>query len=296
MRAAFLVALPALMIQAQAPDLAPLLQVTAPEVDMLIQKLQPKIALERARAIVPAAKPAYTGGDFAALQKSHQNHRALVGMYLLQGRTAQAAGAWEEAQQAYAKGLAVAQENQAGYTQHAQLTVDGLLKASLEAEAFKKDKAQAIKDMLDSAKNIKSNPLEILKLQQQIKEQEEAIARGRQSVAFVTGAKKELAADLQTLAEAQQKLEGSMKAEKDAITAFNKAKKKTGNAPWVAAALFDKANAAKYPSAKDQSDLLHRLAVLDPANAQLSGKIEGLRQGKLAFAAAKAPAKVAKKK
>lgn len=295
MHAASLLFLPAFVMQVQAQELAPTLQATAPEVDRLIQALQPKIALERARAIVPAAKPAFSGEDFASLQKSTQNYRALAGMYLLQGRAAVAAGSWEEAQQAFAKGLAVAQENQANYNQRAQITVDGLLKASAGAEAFKKEKAAQIKDMLDSAKNIKSNPLEILKLQQAIKEQEETISRSRQSMAFVTGAKKDLAADLQGLTEAQQNLDKSLKAEKDTIAAFNAKKRKKGNAPWVAAALIDKGNAAKYPTAKDQSDLLHRLAVLDPANARIAGKLEDLRRGKLVFAPSKTVAKPAKK-
>jgi len=296
MRAASFLLLPAFVLQVQAQDLAPVLQTTAPEVDRLIQVMQPKIALERARAIVPAAKPTYAGGDFASLQKRTLNYRALSGMYLLQGRAALAAGAWEEAQQAFAKGLTVAQENQANYNQHAQITVDNLLKVSLDAETFKKEKAAQIKDMLDSAKNIKSNPLEILRLQQAIKEQEEMVSRSRQSVAFVTGAKKDLAADLQGLTEAQQNLDKAMQAEKNTITAFNTAKRKRGNAPWVAAALLDKSNSAKYPTAKDQSDLLHRLAVLDPANTKIATKLEGLRQGKLVFAPTKVVAKPSKKK
>ncbi len=267
-----------------------MLQATTPEVDRLIQVLQPKIALERARSIVPTVKPPCVGGDFASFQKSTQDYRALTGMYLLQGRAAMAAGAWEEAQQAYAKGLAVAQENQANYDQNAQFTVDGLLKVSGDAEAFKKEKAAQIKEMMDSVKNIKSNPLEILKLQQAIKEQETLITRGRQSVAFVTGVKKDLAADLQALTAAQQSLDKALLAEKNAIAAYNTAKKKKGNAPWVASALLDKNNAAKYPSAREQSDLLHRLMVLDPANTKLAPKVEGLRQGKLAFV----PAKVVK--
>jgi len=290
MRASSLLVLSAFVMQVQAQELPSVLQATTPEVDRLIQVLQPKIALERARSIVPTVKPPCVGGDFASFQKSTQDYRALTGMYLLQGRAAMAAGAWEEAQQAYAKGLAVAQENQANYDQNAQFTVDGLLKVSGDAEAFKKEKAAQIKEMMDSVKNIKSNPLEILKLQQAIKEQETLITRGRQSVAFVTGVKKDLAADLQALTAAQQSLDKALLAEKNAIAAYNTAKKKKGNAPWVASALLDKNNAAKYPSAREQSDLLHRLMVLDPANTKLAPKVEGLRQGKLAFV----PAKVVK--
>lgn len=296
MRAFSLLVLSAFVMQVQAQELPSVLQATTPEVDRLIQVLQPKIALERARAIVPTVKPTCAGGDFATLQKSTQDYRALAGMYLLQGRAALAAGAWEEAQQSFAKGLAVAQENQANYDQHAQFTVDGLLKAGMEAETFKNEKTTQVKEMLDSVKNIKSNPLEILKLQQAIKEQEALIARGRQSVAFVTGAKKELAADLQTLTAAQQNLNQALETEKAAITAYNTAKKKKGNAPWVAAALLDKNNAAKYPTAREQSDLLHRLMVLDPANSKIAPKVEGLRQGKLAFVPAKIVTATKKKK
>jgi hypothetical protein len=299
MRPALFLTLPALVLQAQAPDLAPVLQATRPDVDRLITALQPKIALDRARSILPAAKPAWTGGDFSAFKSSTQNYRALAGMYLLQGRAAQAAGAWEDAQQAYAKGLAIAQENQVNYGQNSPLTIEGIYKATADAEAFKKDQAAKIKDMLDSAKNIKANPLEILKLQQAIKEQEDLIARSRESVAFVSGAKKDLAEDIQSLTEAQQNLDKNLSAEKATIAAFNSLKKKTGYGPWVAAALLDKANGTKYPTAPEQSALLHRLAVLDPANAQVPTKLDGLRQGKLAFApakAAKAPAKTAKKK
>ncbi len=296
MRPSSLLVLSAFVIQVQAQELPSVLQATTPEVDRLIQVLQPKIALERARSIVPAVKPPCVGGDFASFQKSTQDYRALAGMYLLQGRAAMAAGAWEEAQQSYAKGLAVAQENQANYDQNAQFTVDGLLKVSGDAEAFKKEKAAQIKDMMDSVKNIKSNPLEILKLQQAIKEQEALITRGRQSVAFVTGVKKDLAADLQALTAAQQNLNQAMEAEKAAITAYNTAKNKKGNAPWVAAALLDKNYAAKYPTAREQSDLLHRLMVLDPANTKLAPKVEGLRQGKLAFVPAKVVKTTKKKK
>ncbi|MDP2875291.1 MAG: hypothetical protein Q8O00_03845 [Holophaga sp.] len=65
----------------------------------------------------------------------------------------------------------------------------------------------------------------------------------------------------------------------------------------MTAALADKGNAAKYPTAKEQSDFLHRLAALDPANGQIPVKIEGLRQGKSPFAAVKAaPVKATKKK
>lgn len=290
MRASSLLVLSAFVMQVQAQELPSVLQAATPEVDRLIQVLQPKIALERARSIVPAVKPPCVGGDFASFQKSTQDYRALAGMYLMQGRAAMAAGAWEEAQQAYAKGLAVAQENQANYDQNAQFTVDGLLKVSGDAEAFKKEKAAQIKDMMDSVKNIKSNPLEILKLQQAIKEQEALITRGRQSMAFVTGVKRDLAADLQALTTAQQGLDKALLAEKNTIAAYNTAKKKKGNAPWVAAALLDKNNAAKYPTAREQSDLLHRLMVLDPANTKLAPKVEGLRQGQLAFV----PAKVVK--
>ncbi len=296
MRVPSLLALSAFVLQVQAQELPAVLQATRPEVDRLIQVMQPRIALERARSIVPTTKPPCVGGDFAAFQKSTQDYRALAGMYLLQGRAAMAAGAWEEAQQAYAKGLAVAQENQANYTQNAQFTVDGLLKASADAEAFKKEKATQIKDMMDSVKNIKSNPLEILKLQQAIKEQESLITRGRESVAFVTGLKKDLAADLQELSTAQKGVDQALLIEKNTIAAYNKAKKKKGNAPWVAAVLLDKNSAAKYPTAQEQSDLLHRLMVLDPANTQLAPKVEGLRQGKLAFVPAKATKTIKKKK
>ncbi len=296
MRASSLLVLSAFVVQVQAQELPSVLQAATPEVDRLIQVMQPKIALERVRSIVPAVKPPCAGGDFTTLQKSTQDYRALAGMYLLQGRAAMAAGAWEEAQLSYAKGLTVAQENQANYNQNAQLTVDGLLKASADAEAFKKEKAAQIKDMLDSVKNIKSNPLEILKLQQAIKEQEELIARGRQSTAFISGAKKDLAADIQELTAAQQGVDKALLAEKNAIAAYNTAKKKKGNAPWVAAALLDKNNAAKYPTAREQSDLLHRLMVLDPANTKLAPKVEGLRQGQLAFVPAKVIKTTKKKK
>ncbi len=296
MRLASLLFLPALLLQAQTQDLAPVLQAAAPEVDRLIQVFQPKIALDRAKGILPAAKPPCEGGSFAALQRSTQNYRALAGMHLLQARAATAAGAWEDAQQALGKGLAIAQENQANYNQHAQPTVESLLKVSADAEAFKAEKAAQIKELVDAVKNIKSNPLEILKIQQSIKEQEELIARTRQSVAFVTGAKKDLNSDIQGLQEAQQNLEKTMKAEKDALATFNTAKRKTGTTAWVTAALADKGNAAKYPTAKDQSDFLHRLLVLEPANVQIPAKLEGLRQGKLAFAPAKGSTKPAKKK
>jgi len=292
--------LSAFVMQLQAQDLAPALQAATPDVDRLIQVMQPKIALERAKGILPASKPAYSGADFSSLQKSTQNYRALAGMYLLQGRAAAAAGAWEEAQQAYVQGLSIAQENQANYSQYAQITVDSLLKASTDAEAFKKENAAQIKDMLDSAKNIKSNPLEILKLQQAIQEQEESITRTRQSVSFVTGAKKDLATDIQSLTEAKQNLDKALQSEKETIATFNATKKKKGNAPWVASILADKNSADRYPTAKEQSDLLHRLTVLDPANAQVSAKLNALRQGTPAFVAAKvpvkAPAKAAKKK
>lgn len=296
MRVPSLLALSAFVLQVQAQELPAVLQATRPEVDRLIQVMQPKVALERARSIVPTVKPPCAGGDFATFQRSTQDYRALAGMYLLQGRAAMAAGAWEEAQQAYAKGLAVAQENQANYTQNAQFTVDGLLKASADAEAFKKEKATQIKDMMDSVKNIKSNPLEILKLQQAIKEQESLITRGRESVAFVTGVKKDLAADLQELTTAQHRVDQALLAEKNTIAAYNKAKKKKGNAPWVAAVLLDKNSAAKYPTVQEQSDLLHRLMVLDPANTKLAPKVEGLRQGKLAFVPAKTTKTTKKKK
>lgn len=285
-----------LILQAQDMDLNASLASAAPEVEKLLQAMQPKIALERSASILPGSKPMFSTSDLNALKASTRNYRALSAMHLLHGKAAQAAGDWDLARKAYDQGLTVAQENQALYDQNSQFTVDGLMRAMASGEELKKQKADQIKELVGSAKNIKSNPLEILKIQQAIQEADSQIKTTRESVAFVKEIKKDLASDVAVASQAKSKLEEAFKVEQEGIEAFNKAKKKEGKAAWVAATLQDTGNLAKYPGSREQCEFLHRLWVLDPANENISGLIQGVRQGKPAFAESKAPAKKSSKK
>lgn len=289
----------ALFAQASAtPDLPGALEAARPDVENLLKAFQPALALDRVQQAIPASRPPYQSQDYKVLLQSHATYRALSGLHLLQARAAFAAGQWEKAQASAQAAVAVAQENQAGFTLRSQASLEAATKVAQDAQAFRTEKLAQIQQLIEAAKEAKSDPLKLLSLQQSLKGHEEAYRASRQAADAILGARKELPGDVATAQKQLSEIEAALKRQQEALAAHQKKTRAKDAKAWVKAMLADGGNAALYPTPDAQGAFLHRLATLDAGNPAVATRIQDLRAGKPAFTAPapKAPAKTAKGK
>lgn len=262
-----------------------------PEVEKLLAALQPRMALEKAKKLLPGSAPDYLDGNIFRVMRSHDNFRALAALHLLHAQAAQAAGAWEDAQKAYGRAIATTEAAQMGLATQGQRCLEEAMKTMADAEAIKKEKATKLKELMDATNQGKDNRAEIRKIQWDIKDQESLLALGRETLTFIGDAKKQLAADLELQKEAQRAHDQHLALEAQALALVKKGSPRA----YVAQAFADKRNATLYPELRAQSDFLQRLATLDPANRKVQTALKGLLQGKSAFAAPSASNKTGTK-
>lgn len=292
----FLALIPAALV-AQAPatvDLPGALEAARPDVENLLKAYQPALALDRVQQAIPATRPPYQSQDYKALLQSHATHRALSGLHLLHARAAFAAGQWEKAQASAQAAVAVAQENQAGFTLKSQANLESAMKVAQDAQTFRTEKLAQIQQLIQAAKEAKSDPLKLLSLQQSLKGHEEAYRASRQAADAILGARKELPGDVAAAQKQLADIEQALKRQQEALAAHQKKTRAKDAKAWVKAMLADGGNATLYPTPEAQGAFLHRLATLDAGNPAIAARIQDLKAGKPAFTApapkaAKAP-------
>ncbi|MBI3130611.1 MAG: hypothetical protein HYZ13_04575 [Acidobacteria bacterium] len=259
---------------AQAPDasnipLAQRLNTVRPEVDRLLDALQPKEALAKAEALLPAAKPTWDNTDGNAQYRSYTTFPDYASAYYLASRAATAAGEWEKGLDYLRKAQAVLQDNAA----QAQIAFPKISEAYL-AQAQRgrdmlKDNEAFIKELRAKA-NPDAGDLQQLGL---VAAEEKGIANNEKwakiFLSYIDVAKKDAT-----------RYDDSVKAQEDRIKAeeTNIASYKAGKgdkAKWVDAIVSNPSYLTTgFPDKRTRFEFLCRLALLDPTNAKVTTAID----------------------
>lgn len=288
-RFALALVLPALVASAQDAPLAQRLRTERPEVEKLMEAFQPKEALAKAEALLPAQKPTWDNADGNAQYRSYLAFQDLASAYYLASRAALAAGLWEKALEHAKAAQATVVDNatQAGIAFPKIVEAyEGRVKRSKETL---EENAAYIKDL-----RAKANPdagdkqqLDLVAAEERSIPENEKWAKTFQS--FVDAAKK----DATRFDPWVKAVDDQIKAVEAQIADYKPGK--GDKSKWVDAIVSNPSYLTTgYPDKKDRVAFLFRLAVLDPENAKVQHQLD-VEMGKAPAAPVK-PAKPAPKK
>ncbi len=265
---ALCLALPALIAQAPAPadpTLPQRLKAERPEVDRLLEALQPAEALAKAEALLPATAPTWDHTDGNSQYRSWTLLPEFASAYYLASRAAVAAGQWEKALDHLKKAQAVLKENATqadaafpkianAYMQRAQLAQDALdaragYTANIRARNHPNEEEKA----------------HLAKVAEHEKDRAENEKWAKTFLSFAESAKK----DATRFDAALKNLEDRLKAEETQIAEYKAGKGE--KAKWVEAIVSTPDYlTTSFPDKRARFEFLCRLAVLDPANLKVS--------------------------
>lgn len=318
-------------LNAQAPtNLVEAFNREAANINKLIAGFQSQEALAKAESLIPAQKPTFDTSNLNTISQSSSNFRGLSAIYKACGNAAASAGDWTKASEYYEKALAISKEGRDAFKTQANaqagealekiksgyaLTKEqwGKLRPELvarEAEylKLKADLEAMPKRTKDQDENLKELIEVLPKLQSDIKTNDDKIKLFENAIRQnegVMASVQEMSKDLdQAVAKAEADAKGiseKIQAQKGEIDTFNagllkknKRAKILGNKNWADAVMAGKDNfAGKTPV--EQSNLLHRLLVLDPGNKAAEKALQNVKQGRDPFFVEKRKSKKASK-
>lgn len=283
-------ALPALVAFAQDAPLAQRLRTERPEVDRLLEAFQPKEALAKAEALLPAQKATWDNTDGNAQYRSYLALQDVASAYYLASRAALAAGLWEKALEHAKSAQATVVENatQAGIAFPKIIEVyEYRVRRSKETL---EENGPYIKDL-----RAKANPdagdkqqLDLVAAEEKSIVENEKWAKTFQG--FVDAAKKDAT-----------RFDPWVKAVDDQIKAVDTqiAEYKPGKGDktkWVEAIVSNPSYLTTgYPDKRDRVAFLHRLLVLDPESAKAQRALD-IELGKIPAPPVKPAPKAPRKK
>lgn len=285
-----LTTLPVVMA-AQAPAEVPLaqrLRTDRPDIERLLEAFQPKEALAKAEALVPAQAPAWDKTDGGTQYKSYLALQDQAAAYFLAYRASVAAGQWEKALEMVKKAQGcmtlnateaaalfpkIADAYQARVNQN---------RAALKADEtyIKELKAKANPDAGDKQQ------LDLVAGLEKSIPEDEKWAKAFQG--FVESAKK----DATRYDPWVKAMEERLKVEEAQIAEYKAGKGEKSK--WVEAIVSNPSYLENFADKRDRIDFLFRLSVLDPSNTKVEREID-VQLGKVPPTPTKAPKKKAKK-
>jgi hypothetical protein len=280
---------PAAQAAAPAQDvpLAQRLRTERPEIDRLLEAYQPKEALVKAEALLPAQTPAWDKTDGNTQYKSYLLLQDQAQAYFLAYRAAVASGEWEKAQDYVKKAQGCMVTNKTEAEALFPKIVDAYMgRVNQNRNALKADESY-IKDL-----KAKPNP----------------DAGDKQQLDLVAGLEKTIVEDekwanfFRGFIEAAKKdavrydpwvkvMEDRLKIEADQIAEYKAGK--GDKAKWVEAIVSNPSYLKNFAEQRDRVDFLFRLSVLDPTNKKVDHEID-VQLGKVPATPTK-PAKKHKK-
>ncbi len=282
-------AAPAAQAPAAAIPLAQRLKTERPEVDRLLEALQPKEALAKAEALLPAAKPAWDNTDGNAQYRSYTTFPDYASAYYLASRAATSAGEWEKGLDYLRKAQAVLQDN----ATQAQIAFPKISEAYLAQAQRGRDMLKE-NDAFIKELRAKTNPdagdLQQLGL---VAAEEKGIANNEKwaktFLSYIDAAKK----DATRFDDAVKALDDRIKAEEANIAGYKAGK--GDKLKWVDAIVSNPSYlTTSFPEKRARFEFLCRLALLDPANPKVGNALD-VELGKVPPPPVK-PAKAAKPK
>lgn len=286
-----LVSAPALVIHAPAQEasVGQKLRTERPEIERLINELQPREALKRAEALLPVTKPAFDNTDARTQVQSYLNFLACSQAYYLAFKAANASGNWEQALDYIRKAQETGIENYKTVKEPFEKVSQNFRSSGERSQSVLTEHADMIKELrakknpdpgeqqtIDSAANEVKNVLEAEKWSKVFLSYVDSAKQDSERYGhFVTFAEKQL---------------------KDQATQIEEYKAGKGlKTKWVEAIIANPSSYAAYTEKKDLLGFLNRLNVLDPENKKVLRQIDVV-QGKAAPTPEKKPAKGKSKK
>lgn len=276
-----------LPVQAQDPNLGQKLRTERPEVERMINELQPREALARAEALLPATKPTFDKTSPQTMYMSYATFLSLSQAYHLAFKAANACGQWEKAFEHIKKAKEIAIDNYAGVKEPFKLIAEDSRAMAVRTRNNLKEN-EAYINQLKAIPNKDASDIQQLDLVEKEKKNiEDLDKRALAFEGFIETAK----ADSERYEPFIAYIEKQIKEQETQIAEYKPGKgEKT---KWVEAVI---ANPSTYASITEKRDLLGfllRLNTLDPDNAKVLHQIDVVL-GK-ATAAAPKPARPRKK-
>ncbi|HJW32861.1 MAG TPA: hypothetical protein VJ505_05785 [Holophagaceae bacterium] len=262
-------AAPAAQAPAPAVPLAQRLKAERPEVDRLLDALQPKEALAKAEALLPAAKPTWDNTDGNAQYRSYTTFPDYASAYYLASRAAISAGEWEKGLDYLRKAQAVLQDNAAQAQVAFPKISDAYLAQAQRGRDMLKDNDAFIKE-LRAKTNPDAGDLQQLGL---VAAEEKGIANNEKwaktFLSYIDAAKK----DATRYDDSVKALEDRIKAEETNIAGYKAGK--GDKLKWVDAIVSNPSYlTTSFPEKRARFEFLCRLAVLDPANPKVGNAMD----------------------
>jgi len=318
-------------LNAQAPvNLVEAFNREAAAMNQLIAGFKPQEALAKAESLIPAQKPTFDSTNLNTISQSSSNFRGLSAIYKACGNAAASGGDWAKAQEYYEKALAISKEGRDTFKTQANAQAGGALEkvksgyaitkeqwgklrpelAAREAEYLKlkkdlealpkrtKEQEGTLKELTDVLPklqaDIKSNDDKIKLFEKAIRQNEGVVASVQEMTKELDQAVLKAEADAKGISEKIQGQKSEIDTFNAALLKKNRKAKILGNKNWADAVMAGKDNfAGKTPI--EQSNLLHRLLVLDPGNKAADKALQNVKQGRDPFFVEKGKSKKASK-
>ncbi len=318
-------------LNAQAPvNLVEAFNREAATINKLIADLHPQEALAKAESLIPAQKPTFDTTNLNTISQSSSNFRGLSAIYKACGNAAASTGDWAKALEYYEKAVATSKEGRdtfkAQATAQAETALEKVksgyaltkeqwgklrpelvgreaeylkLKADLEALPKRtKEQDGTLKELVDVLPrlqaDIKTNDDKIKLFENAIRQNENVVVSVQEMTKELDQAVVKAEADAKGMAEKIQGQKGEIDTFNAGLLKKNKKVKILGNKNWTDAVMAGKNNfAGKTPL--EQSNLLHRLLVLDPGNKPAEKALLNIKEGREPFFVEKGKSKKAPK-
>ncbi|MCE1205132.1 MAG: hypothetical protein LWW79_11060 [Holophagaceae bacterium] len=277
----------ALLAQAPAPSLGDRVKAERPAVEQLLAELKYPEAMQRAEALLPAARPAFDKKDNSTLVQSVAANLDMAEALRLATEAADSAGAWEKALDYAKTAKALANEAYAGVKEPFTQTVAYYKQAGARAQQVLDENDARIKELKGKSA---LDPGERQELDLALGVEKEVLDCAKwmkffQTYLDVTKRENEAYDPLVKV------MEDKLKSEADQIADYKAGKgEKT---KWVEAVISTPAYLERFTEKSGKAQWLNRLAILDPENKKVQHQLD-LLTGKATAPAAK-PAKKGKK-
>jgi hypothetical protein len=265
-----LVSAPALVIHAPAQEatVGQRLRTERPEIERLINELQPREALVKAEALLPASKSAFDKTNPQTMYMSYASSLSLSQAHQLAFKAALAAGQWEKALEYVKKAKEIAVENYTSVREPFNLIArDSKAVAEQTRKSLKEHESyiETLKAKTDPDPSDKQQ-LELVALE--IKNIEASEKRAAAFEDFIKTAKADSEYYDRFVAFADKQL-------KDEAAQIEEYKAGKGvKTKWVEAIISNPSTYSAYTDKKDLLGFLYRLNVLDPENKKVLHQID----------------------
>lgn len=268
----FFVLASATSLVAQAPSLdaslGQRLRTERPEIERLINDLQPREALKRAEALLPSAKLAFDNTDARTQVQSHVHYLACSQAYYLAFKAANASGHWEKGLDYIRKAKETGDENYKVVKVAFAKVSENFRSSGERSQAVLTEHAVMIKELKEK-KN--PDPGEQQTLENVGKEEKNVIESQKWAkvfLSYIETAKQDSERYDAFVAFAEKQI-------KDQATQIEEYKAGKGDkGKWVEAIIANPSTYASYTDKKDLLGFLYRLNVLDPDNKKVFRQID----------------------